>query len=208
MIPEGAYPDLRLLVVAGEPCAPALARRWARGRRFFNAYGPSETTVCATVFHGGGDGLTLPIGRAIPNATAHVLDRRMEPVPLGCEGELMVGGPGVALGYLGRPGLTVERFVPIPSPTTPAHGFTAPATGSGSSPTARSVFLGRIDRQVKLSGFRIEPGEVEAALTAQPGVAQALAGVRRDARGERATARLGAAACGGRAGSRPIAPRP
>ncbi|SME90667.1 non-ribosomal peptide synthase domain TIGR01720/amino acid adenylation domain-containing protein [Tistlia consotensis] len=184
VIPEGAYPDLRLLGVAGEACPPALARRWASGRRFFNGYGPSETTVCAAIFEGGGDGASLPIGRPIPNGSAQVVDRRLEPVPPGCEGELLVGGPGVALGYLGRPGLTAERFVADPFSEVPGARLYRTGDLVRVAADGTLVFLGRIDRQVKLRGFRIEPGEVEAVLTALPGVARALAAVRADRRGE------------------------
>jgi amino acid adenylation domain-containing protein/non-ribosomal peptide synthase protein (TIGR01720 family) len=184
VIPEGAYPDLRLLGVAGEACPPALARRWAQGRRFFNGYGPSEATVCATIFDGGGDGASLPIGRTIPNASAEVVDRRLEPVPPGCAGELLVGGPGVALGYLGRPGLTAERFLADPFSDAPSSRVYRTGDRVRLATDGTLNFLGRLDRQVKLRGFRIEPGEVEAALAARPGVAQALAAVRTDRRGE------------------------
>ncbi|KZD09516.1 hybrid non-ribosomal peptide synthetase/type I polyketide synthase [Oceanibaculum pacificum] len=179
VIPEGAYPDLRILAVAGEACPPALAQRWVGGRRFFNAYGPSEATVCATIFEGGGNGQTLPIGWPLPNVSAHVVDDRMEPVPPGGTGELLVGGAGVALGYIGRPELTAERFVPdrFGPPGTRLY-----RTGDRVRlrPDGALIFLGRIDRQVKLRGFRIEPGEIEAAIAAQPGIAQALVAVRDD----------------------------
>ncbi len=185
VVPEGSYPDFRLLVVAGEACPPALAKRWARGRRFFNAYGPSETTVCATAGEGGGDGLTLPIGGPIPNASAHVVDSRLEPVPPGCEGELLIGGPGVAPGYINRPDLTAERFINDPfAPEGTAGRLYRTGDRVRLLPDGQLVFLGRMDRQVKVRGFRIEPGEIEAALAARPGVARALVGVREDARGE------------------------
>lgn len=183
-LPEGNYPDLRMLMVAGEACPPDLAWRWSRGRRFFNGYGPSEASVCATIHNGGGDGTLLPIGRAIANMSAHVLDSRLRPVPPGGEGELVIGGVGVALGYLNRPELTTERFVPDVFSDVPGARLYRTGDRVRLTLDGEIHFLGRIDRQVKLRGFRIEPGEVEAVLTAQPGVARALVGLRADARGE------------------------
>ncbi len=192
VLPEGRYADLNILIVAGEACPPHLAQRWASnppqerhlGRRFFNGYGPSEATICATLHEGGGDGQTIPIGRPIPNVAAYVLDSRLQPVPPGCAGELVIGGLGVGTGYLGRPDLTAQSFLPDPFDGSGAGRIYR----SGDRVRLRSdstlVFLGRIDRQVKLRGFRIEPGEVEAALAAQPGIAQALAGLRQDRQGE------------------------
>jgi amino acid adenylation domain-containing protein len=117
VLPEAELPALATLIVAGEACAPELVRRWSRpGRRFVNAYGPTEVAICATAADCEPDGRTPPIGPPIDGAAAHVLDASLAPA---AEGELYVGGEGVARGYLGRPGLTAERFVPDPFSSAP-----------------------------------------------------------------------------------------
>jgi len=165
-LPREGFPALRVLVVAGEACPLELARRWAPGRRFVDAYGPTETTVCATGGRWDG-GPRLSIGRPIAGARVHLLDRRGRAVPLGVPGELCAGGAGVARGYLGRPALTAERFVPDPHGGDPPGGRLY-RTGDLARflATGEIDFLGRIDHQVKVRGFRIEPGEVETALLA------------------------------------------
>ncbi|MEV5977183.1 amino acid adenylation domain-containing protein [Streptomyces sp. NPDC052114] len=183
-VPEGTYPHLRALAVGAEACPPALVARWAvGGRRFHNAYGPTESTVAATLSEPlAGDGAAVPIGTPVAGTTAHVLDARLRPVPVGVAGELYLSSAGLARGYLNRPAATAERFVADP------YG----APGSRMYRTGDLVYrdddgtlhyLGRTDEQVKLRGLRIEPGEVAAALTGHPAVAQAAAVVRDDAAG-------------------------
>jgi len=163
---------LGLLIVGGEACPPDLAARWAPGRRMVNTYGPTEATVIATWtdLEPGGP---VTIGRAIPNLRALVLDEALHPVPPGEEGELCLAGAGLALGYLGRPDLTAERFPTLPD------GLRVYRTGDRvrEEPGGDLAFLGRMDAQVKLRGFRIELGEVEAALRLQEGVLEAAAAV-------------------------------
>lgn len=179
-LPEAKLPSLRTIIVAGEACPPELVERWARGREFFNAYGPTETSVWVTVARClDGDRKPL-IGRPVDNFQTFVLDARMRPVPVGVAGELYVGGEGLARGYLKRPGLTAERFVPNPFSTR--GGARLYRTGD----LARYLrdgnidFLGRMDQQVKIRGFRVEPGEIEVELEADDRLCEAAVMVRED----------------------------
>jgi amino acid adenylation domain-containing protein len=176
---------LRLLLTGGD----ALRTRPPASLpfRLINNYGPTEGTVVATsgaVEWSAADGLPA-IGHAIDGAAAYVVDPRMRPVPRGVAGELYVGGVGVARGYLGRPALTAERFVP--DPLSPEPGGRAYRTGDRVRRRADGAldFLGRNDDQVKVRGVRIEPGEVEAALTRDPAVREAVVGAPADRHGER-----------------------
>ncbi|GAA2209302.1 hypothetical protein GCM10009850_047600 [Nonomuraea monospora] len=177
-VPPGDYPDLRGVCAGADVCPPELAARWA-GRGFWNAYGPTETTVGSSVSDPlPPDGALPPIGRAITGTRLYVLDARLRPVPVGVPGELYVGGAGVARGYLGRPGLTAERFVADPF----AAGERMYRTGDlvHRRPDGQLQFLGRADDQVKVRGFRIEPGEVEAVLAGHRAVARAAVAKRGD----------------------------
>jgi amino acid adenylation domain-containing protein len=181
-LPEAEFPDLCTIVVAGEACPVELARRWAAGRRLVNAYGPTETTVCATAaVYDGGD--RLPAGRPIQNTEVYVVDEEGQPAPAGVPGELLVGGIGLARGYHGRPDLTAERFVPHPFVSTPGERLYRTGDLVRFLSTGDLDFLGRIDHQIKVRGVRVEPGEVESALLAQPGVREAVAVAREDGLG-------------------------
>nr|QEO75074.1 condensation domain-containing protein [uncultured bacterium] len=159
------------LVVGGEACPPEVARRWSDGRMMINAYGPTECTVnVVTSAPLTGDGI-VPIGRPIANAGVHVLDRNLAPVPPGVVGELYVTGPSLARGYLGMPALTAQRFVASPHGRMYRTGDLVRWTATG-----ELRFVGRADDQIKLRGFRIEPGEIESVLCEQ--VAQAAVVVR------------------------------
>ncbi|NUP49113.1 MAG: amino acid adenylation domain-containing protein, partial [Catenulispora sp.] len=165
-----------LVVAAGEPLPVAAARAWAAGLgdgRLINEYGPTETSVGACIYpvRNPIPAGSVPIGRPLPGLTNRVLDAGLRPVPIGVVGELYVGGTGVGRGYLGRPALTAERFVPDPDGTGTRlyrTGDLARWTGTG-----QLEFVGRADDQVKIRGFRIEPGEIRATLLDHPSVSDA-----------------------------------
>ena len=177
------FPGLRTLLVAGEAASDELYRTWARGRRLFNAYGPTEITVCATMAEIAADSDAITLGRPLANLTVFVLDAQFAPCPAGVPGEICVGGVGVGRGYLGRPELTAERFVPDPFAKTPGARLYRTGDLGRWSEDGRVEFLGRADHQVKIRGFRVEPGEIEAVLAQHPGVAGALVLARDDGSG-------------------------
>jgi len=203
-------PDLRLLIVGSEKVRSECLARWGgimgTRVRLLNAYGPSETTITATLYdpqesagdtrslHEGGeeggageasgrDAMQVSIGRPLPGVRLYVLDSQGKPAPIGVPGEAYIGGAGVALGYLNRPEISAQKFVPDP--------FTG-ETGSRLYRTGDRVrwrhdgnleILGRLDDQVKIRGVRIEPGEIESALSRHPAVKDAVVAVRSDAKG-------------------------
>ena len=178
-----ALPSLRMVVVAGEVCSPALATRWASQVRLFNMYGPTEATIASTYYEvTDAVGQNIPIGRPVPGVAVQVVNSAMGPVPAGIPGELCLAGPVLARGYLGRPGLTAERFVASPFES----GKRLYRTGDlvRWTPDGDLQFLGRIDDQVKLRGFRIELGEVEHVLAAHPAVREAAAIIQAGASGQ------------------------
>ncbi|RYF14633.1 MAG: amino acid adenylation domain-containing protein, partial [Comamonadaceae bacterium] len=188
MAPD-ALPSLHTLVSAGEACSYALASQWARGRRFINAYGPTEVTVCATAHQVTADLDRAPsIGRALDNMQVYVLDAWLQPQPVGVAGELYVAGEGLARGYRGRPDLTAARFLPNPYG---APGSRMYATGdlvrwlADGKSGGELEYLERIDHQVKIRGFRIELGEIEAALKKLPEVRNAVVIAREDQPGDK-----------------------
>jgi amino acid adenylation domain-containing protein len=181
---DGLAP-LSQLLAGGDVLSPAHCRRVLEAHphlTLINGYGPTENTTftcCHRMRSAAEVADPVPIGRPIADSEVFVVDPRLRPVPLGVPGELLTGGDGLAAGYLGRPALTAERFVPRP--------FEAPEPGARLYRTGDLVrwrpgglleFLGRYDSQVKLRGFRIETGEVEQALIAHPAVAEALVTVR------------------------------
>lgn len=179
-LPPVALPSLTTIIVAGERCPPELVEQWSSGRTFVNAYGPTETTVCASLHVcDGQDLMSVPIGRPLQNVQAYIVDRDLQAVPVGVPGELLVGGVGLAYGYVRRADVTAEKFIPHPFD---GRGERLYRTGDRCRYRADGSidFLGRIDQQVKIRGFRIEPGEIEASLCRAPGVRDAAVIPRED----------------------------
>jgi amino acid adenylation domain-containing protein len=181
------FPGLRVMMSAGEELPSELARCWVRpGLRFVNAYGPTETTVIATYQELDGSVYPPPIGLPTwPNYRAYVLDGYLNPVPAGVLGELYIGGAGVSRGYLNRPDLTKERFIPDPFSSEPGARLYKTGDLVRRRPDGSIVFVGRVDDQVEIRGLRVELGEIETALTAHPDVSQAVVTVVTDPAGEK-----------------------
>jgi amino acid adenylation domain-containing protein len=169
-------PGWRCVIVGGEPPWPEQVARWTVGtpRRFFNGYGPTETTVIVCVFEASGHwDRRLPLGGPIAGHRLHVVDADLRPVADEVPGELLIGGPGLARGYLGDPARTAERFIPDPVGPPGARVY---RTGDlvVRDPDGTLTYVGRTDRQLKLRGQRTEPGEIEAVLLTHPGLRHAV----------------------------------
>jgi amino acid adenylation domain-containing protein len=210
VLPSTELPALQVLITGGEACSSQVLDRWAVNRRFFNAYGPTETTIWATVaeLHSGDN--PLIIGRPILNTQVYILDATLNPVPVGIPGELYIAGEGLARGYLNRPELTAERFIANPfwgngewrignresgrrsrtryryangnreeSSTSNSQLSTPLLYKTGDRVRYRTdgtiEFLGRIDNQIKIRGFRVELGEIETTLQRHPAIRDAVA---------------------------------
>jgi amino acid adenylation domain-containing protein len=177
-IPMTSLSSLRTIVVAGEACSPALVKRHAGHCHLLNGYGPTEAAVCATIagpldVNIAPNGI-VPIGQPIMNTRIYILDAGLNPLPVGVIGELYIEGIGLARGYLGRSGLTAERFIANPFAQDGTTGSRIYRSGDLARWTEDGIleYLGRADAQVKIRGFRIELGEIEAAILAIPGVTQ------------------------------------
>jgi amino acid adenylation domain-containing protein len=184
-LPLEEIPELQTIIVAGEACSEELIKQWATGRNFFNAYGPTETSVCATVEKWTDETLKVTIGRPIANTQVYILDCHLQPVPIGVPGELHIGGMGLARGYLNRPELTQEKFIPNPFSNYPDSRLYKTGDLARYLPDGKIEYLGRIDNQVKIRGFRIELGEIEALLNQNEAVQSSCVIVREDNLGDK-----------------------
>jgi pristinamycin I synthase-3/4 len=192
---DTALRSLRWVIFGGEALnfaslAPWFTRHGDRRPRLVNMYGITETTVHVTfrpvtAADATGEGSVSAIGEPIPDLQIHVLDVHLEPVPFGVPGEMYVGGAGLTRGYLGRPALTAERFVPDPFSQEPGARLYRTGDLARRTPDGDLETMGRADHQVKIRGFRIEPGEIEAALTAHPVVREAAVIAREDTPGDK-----------------------
>ncbi len=185
---------LRLVIFGGEALElqalrPWFERRGDRSPRLVNMYGITETTVHVTYRAIGADDLersrgASPIGRPIPGWQVYLLDRNLQPVPAGVVGEIYVGGPGVARGYLRRPALTAERFLPDPFSERPGARLYRSGDLARARPDGGLEYVGRADHQVKIRGFRVELGEIEATLARDPAIREAVVLAREDEPGD------------------------
>ncbi|MCX5134082.1 amino acid adenylation domain-containing protein [Streptomyces sp. NBC_00340] len=183
--PDDLGPELRLVRLGGEALQREQVRQWFRHTSvpLVNGYGPTEAAQEAATARITGPGDHVPIGRPVANAKVFLVDRHGRPVPVGVPGEMWIGCPGLARGYLGRPELTAEKFTVVTVDGTPRRVY---RTGDLAKwhPDGHLEFVGRGDNQVKLRGYRIEPGEIEAALLTHPSVTGATVLLREDVPGD------------------------
>jgi len=181
---------LRVVHLGAENCPPQLVNRHFQlhpKSALLNEYGPSEAAIWCTQYSCElpVSGRAIPVGRPVSNAQVYLLDERLEPVPIGVRGEIYIGGRGVARGYLQRPDLTAEKFIPHPFSSEPGARLYRTGDMARLEADGNIVFLGRLDHQVKLRGYRIELGEIEIKLGECEGVRQAVAIIREDTPGHR-----------------------
>jgi len=167
-------PDLKTIIVAGEACSAKVVANWAPGRRFFNAYGPTEATVWSSVAICTDTEVKPNIGRPIANTEIHILDSNLEPVATDEVGDLYIGGVGLARGYFHAPSLSAEKFIPNPFAQLPGERLYRTGDLARRLPDGQIDFVGRSDQQIKLRGFRIELGDIEAALMQHPSVQETV----------------------------------
>jgi amino acid adenylation domain-containing protein len=190
--------SLRLVIVGGDKAPAERYETWrklgADRIRWINSYGPTEATVIATCYQPAGEsaggmkdgmGAELPIGHPIANTQIYLLDHHLEPVPLGSSGELCIGGDGLARGYLNHAEGAAEKFIPNPFSDKPGTRLYKSGDMARYLPDGNIEFLGRMDQQVKVRGFRVELGEIEAALIEHPAVREAAVVAKDDGDGDK-----------------------
>src|SRR2546422_798451 len=177
--------SLRRVFCGGETLSPDLVERFFErlDAELINLYGPTEACIDSTFWVCGRGERTVPIGRPIQRSLAYVLDRRLRPQPPGGEGELYIAGAGLARGYLEAPDLTAERFLPDPFSGAPGARLYATGDRARLRLDGSLEFLGRVDDQVKVRGYRVEPGEIEAILNRHPSIAESIVVARPDPQG-------------------------
>jgi len=185
VLPPGEACTLEVVIAAGEECPADVVSRWSGRLRFLNAYGPTETTVCASIAECHDDGRRPSIGKPIDNTKLYLLNRHLKPVPIGVPGELYVDSVGLARGYQGRAELTAQSFIPHPFGAEPGARLYRTADLARYLSNGDVDFLGRVDRQVKVRGYRIELAEIEAVLVTHRTVREAVVLAREDRPGEK-----------------------
>ncbi len=184
-LPEAELPELQVIVCGGEALPQSVITTWKPGRLLINGYGPTETTVCVSIASEWEWNRRAPIGRPLPTTQLYILDEELRPVPVGARGELYIGGALVTRGYLNRPDVTAEYFIPDPFSGEPGARLYRSGDLGRWRADGQIDFLGRRDDQVKVRGFRIELSEIEAALHEHPSVKEAIVLLRDNARQER-----------------------
>ncbi len=185
LLPYEPLPQLTDLIVAGEACTLDLVKKWAVGRNFYNAYGPTESTVCTSIAVCNPDINRITIGRPMDNILVYILDESYNLSPVGVPGELYIGGRGLALGYHNRPELNRDKFVLLSIDNGPVVRLYRSGDRARFLADGEIEFLGRKDDQVKIRGFRIEPGEIESVLRSHPLVKDAAVVINEDNTGDK-----------------------
>ncbi|MBG1265934.1 non-ribosomal peptide synthase/polyketide synthase [Nostoc sp. WHI] len=185
VVPTQELPALQAIIVAGEACSPELVKLWSVGRNFFNAYGPTEASVCATIAKCNPEDEKVTIGRPIANTQIYILDSHLQLVPVGVPGEIHIGGVGLARGYINRVELTQEKFISNPFSDEPHSRLYKTGDLARYLPDGNIEYLGRIDNQVKIRGFRIELGEIEDVLTQHPLIQEGVVVAKIDRTGDK-----------------------
>ena len=178
-------PELRTVVVGGDACSVSVAARWGN-RGLWNVYGLTETTVISTAHRVSAADVAagvVPVGGALPGAHCYLLDEQLAPVPAGTPGELYIGGPGVSRGFLGAPAGTAERYLPDPFGSVPGGRMYRTGDRCVADPAGELQFLGRVDRQAKIRGYRVELDEIEMVLRRDEQVADAVVAAEPDPAG-------------------------
>jgi amino acid adenylation domain-containing protein len=188
LLPAKDLLALRTLIAVGEKCTAENVQRWAAGREFFNGYGPAEATVTVSAYltdAAEDHPLGPPIGRPLANTELYNLEQNLEPAPIGVRGELCIGGIGLAIGYLNQPALTAEKFAPHPFSRNVGERLYRTGDMVKYSPDGNLEYLGRVDHQIKLRGYRIELEEIESVMMESGLVKDAVALINEEAEGEK-----------------------